>query len=41
MSSAAHRSQGLALSRSSDYEFGVGREVDMPVRSGVTPCVDR
>ena len=41
MSSAAHRSWGLALGRSSDYEFGVGREVDMPVRSGVTPCVDR
>ena len=41
MSSAAHRFQGLALSRSSDYEFGVGREVDMPVWSGVTPCGDQ
>ena len=41
MSSAAHRSQGLALSCSSDYKFGVGREVDMLVRSGVTLCVDR
>ena len=41
MSSAAHRSRGLALSCSSDYEFGVGREVDMLVRSGVTLCVDR
>ena len=40
MSSAAHRSQGLALSPSSDNEFGVGREVDMPVQSGVTPCGD-
>ena len=41
MSSAAHRSQGLALSHSLDYEFGVGREVDMPVQSGVTPGGDR
>ena len=39
MSSAAHRC--LASSRSSDYELGVGREVDMPVPSGVTPCGDQ
>ena len=37
MISVVHRPQGLALSRSLDYEFEVGREVDMPVWTGVTP----
>ena len=38
---AVHRSQGLAVSRSSDNTSEVDRDVGMPVRNDVTPCDDR